>query len=96
MADVFAAIEKAQKACEEAGLDKLRTEYEHPKPHDMSECSDDDKRSTYRRAQAGQMGEQWRRIAQREQIGVFLWLYEHWREAPTDEQLASMWPDWRP
>ena len=96
MADVFASIEKAERACKQAGLDTLRTEYEQPKPHDMSQATDEDKRTTYARAKAGQMGEQWRRIAQREQIGVFLELYENWREAPTDDDLARMWPDWKP
>lgn len=96
MADVFASLEKARSACKEAGLDRLRRDYERPPAHDMSECSDDDKRTTYARAKAGQMGPAWRRLAHILPIGSWLMLYEDWHEAPTDDQLRKHWPDWKP
>jgi hypothetical protein len=88
-------IGRAMAACKEHEHEWAK-EYEHPKPHDMRECTDEDKRRTYQQAMSGQMGERWRTIAKSEDIGVFLWLYEHWMQAPTDEQLARMWTDWTP
>lgn len=92
---VRVSLEKAMAACK-ANEHKFAKEYEQPLPHDMREANPDDKRDLHNRAIAGTLGEQWRRIAEREPIGVFLWLYEHWREAPTDAQLERMWPGWTP
>jgi hypothetical protein len=63
--------------------------------HDMSTFSDEDKRALWVSAQSGGMGSAWQSFALRVDVeeGVWLHYYERFDFPPTDEQLATVWPN---
>ena len=92
--ELRAVIESARRECEAFGHKATERRPLEPPTVRGASMGRDDLRDVYTQARAGRMGSAWHRLATHPDVesGVFLWFWRHWSDAPTDTQLAAMWP----